>query len=628
MLQDLRDKTKTVVSYALLILLVISFGIWGIGDIFRGGFNKDWVAKIEDVKIHPNLLLRQFKGEVEQMRTLIGPSFTEAKARELGMVQRALDKLLTLTVFNLETSKLGLNVGQDEIIRTLESAKELRNPDGSFNRDMFKQILANQGMTEASFVDAQKQIVSRNLLIRGLSMPVTVPQTAIDDVAQAMAQKRVAELVRVNPDAIRDVDVSEADAKKYFEEHKDNYKNPEVRSFKVLAILPAEAGRDLPVSDEEVKAAYDSRKAEYDLPETRDVAQVVLDDEASAKEFIGAAMLSGLESSARAKGKEIAHLQGNSKADMPAELAEPVFAAGQGKISGPVQSGLGWHVFRVQRINPAKTVTFEEAKDELKAQMQKDKGAEHMVQTANKVDDMLAAGKSVDDIAAALSLQVQTYENREPGGRDVTGKQNDASKIPFGKDVLKAAFQYGEGETSPLIEAKEGGYLLVGVTKVTPAAVKEYAGVKELVMNDAVRVQRQRKATEAAKGVAEQLRAGKPLAEISGSGLIKKTSAAVLMDDTEQNDVPREALASLFDLKKGEVAVVSTKEGEIAVRVKDILPGEKDEIEKRAKGLKSKMTQEWTAVQLDNLTAALRKAYPATVDEAGIDRLIGSDVGP
>ncbi|HVY12813.1 MAG TPA: SurA N-terminal domain-containing protein, partial [Alphaproteobacteria bacterium] len=35
MLQQLRDKAKSFVSFALLILLVLSFGIWGIGDIFR-----------------------------------------------------------------------------------------------------------------------------------------------------------------------------------------------------------------------------------------------------------------------------------------------------------------------------------------------------------------------------------------------------------------------------------------------------------------------------------------------------------------------------------------------------------------------------------------------------------------
>jgi parvulin-like peptidyl-prolyl isomerase len=100
------------------------------------------------------------------------------------------------------------------------------------------------------------------------------------------------------------------------------------------------------------------------------------------------------------------------------------------------------------------------------------------------------------------------------------------------------------------------------------------------------------------------------------------------LDDTAQKDVPREALAPLFDMKKGEVAVVSTKEGDVVIRVKDIIAGSSEEIEKRHSALKEKLNQEWVNGQIDDLISALRKATPAEIDHAAIDRLIGSDAAP
>lgn len=623
MLQQLRDKTKSVISSVLLGLLVISFGIWGIGDIFRMGGGKDWIAKIGGHKIPPQAVQQEFRNEVSQMRMMLGPEFTESKAREMGLVQRALDKVMLITSMNLETNRLGFFVPHEEIVRTLENARELRRPDGTFNREMFMNILSQQGLTEPQFIDFQKQIAARNLLIRGLSMPVFASQAAIEDMAAAMAQKRVAEIVKVDVAALPPAPYpTDEELQKYYDENKERYRSAETRNFKQIAITAAEAGKGLEVSEDDLKKAFEERGQELNTPETRDITQVVLATEEEAKAFM-ASSGTNISSAAKNAGKEAVKLEHTQKKDLPDAFGEAAFAATGGKVSGPVQSSLGWHVFVVDKIAPAKIRSFDEVKNELKAQLQKDKAAEHMVHTANKVDDLLASGKKLDDVAAALGLTVQSFENRDGSGKDVADKTGAKPSIPFMAETLKAAFQNAEGEISPLMESKEGGYILVEVTKINPAAPMPLADVRARLAQDMGRSTKAKEAEKIAAKVMEDLKAGKPLAQIAGTGISVRTSAPVVADNAEQKEVPREALAPLFDLRVGEVAAISTPEAEMVIRVKEVIPADKKDIEARLAGMKTRLIQEWQSSHVDELALALRNAYPPEIDEDGVKRLSG-----
>ncbi len=620
MLQLLREKSKSFVSSAMLILLVLSFAVWGIGDIFRGGSTKDWVVKVGDAKLGPSILKREFENEVMQMRALLGPDFTNQKAREMGLLDRSIDKLVALTTVNLETNRLGYNIPKTEIIKTLEATPQLRNPDGTFNKQLFGQMLSTQGMNESMFIDAQKQIAARNIIVRALSAATTTPSALLNDIASAYAQKRVAETVLISPKTINIVPTNdEAALKQYYETDKENYKAIETRSFDVLTLTPQDAGKDINVSVEDAQKFYDERKAEFEIPEKRNLVQVVVSDEAKAKDIAVNANPSTLKSVAKGRSEDAVAVDDITRNDLPPPLGDAVYAAPIGKLTGPVQSNLGWHVFVVQKITPAKSQSFAEVKDQLMEQMKKDQAAEHMVQIANKVDDMLAANKPLEEIASAHGLAVAKFEKLDKAG------DNAKIEIPYKAEVLKAAFQYNEGESSPLLESKAGGYALVHIHKVIPSHILEYDAVKDRVKQDWVQHEKTKKANELAESIAKTLKEGKPLSTVTGEGLTKKTSSPLVVDDKAQKDIPREAMAPLFDLKKGDVAVVTTADGTLVIRVKDILAGSASDIDARKKPLAARLEQEAVSAHLDAYTAALRHAYPVETDKAGLDRLIGTN---
>lgn len=614
MLQELRDKAKSFVSYALLILLIISFGIWGIGDIFRRSQVKDWVAKVDDVKVPPLALKREVNNQLTQMRMLLGPDFTAQKAAELGLVEQSLEKLLSVLVVDVEAKKLGLNVGKGQIVKTLEDTPQLRNPDGTFNKELFQRVLQQQGMNEADFIQNQRLLAARNLFVRGLSLPVVASETALNDFARAEAQQRIAELVQIAP-ADFSVEAPSAEAlKKYYDENPQRYQAPETRNFHVLALGTADVSKDIAVSADDVAAYYNDNKTEFETPESRDVQQVVLSDETKAKEFAASAALTSLEQAAKTVKADVVSLPGSAENDFPADLSKAVFSATENKVSTPVQSPLGWHVFVVSKVKPKQIEGLEAVRGKLQEKIKNDKIAEALAQTANKIDDMLAAGKTLEEIAAAHALSLTPYEKQNAAG----GK--DGEKASFA-ETLKTAFRTNEGEVSPLVEAKASGFYVVRVDKIEPRHTEAFETAKDRVKTDLGNKLKADKAVAMAQAVSEQMKTGKPLAAVTGEHLKRSTAAPVTADNREQKDVPREALAPLFELGKGEVAVVSTSEGEVVVRVKDIIAGSTADVEKRKTALKDRLPQEWIGVQLEELNRALRNTHSIKIDEPGIKQL-------
>jgi peptidyl-prolyl cis-trans isomerase D len=610
MLQQLRDKAKSLVSVVLLGLLVLSFALWGIEDIFRNQGRKDWVAMVGNLKIPPVMLEREFQKQTAQLRGVLGPEFTAAKAKQSGVMQKSLDQIISTAVVDMEIQQLGIKVGNEPIIATLEQTPQLRNGDGSFNRVAFERLLSSQGMNEAMFLDQQRRILSRNILALALTSPLSVPELAIDNFAKATAQRRIAEIVKVNEASLSVGSPSEEQLQAYYQSHGEEFKTPEKRTLTVMRLLPGDAGKAIAISEDELKAAYDENRAQFETPEKRDIVQVVLDNEAKAKELATAARKNGFDAAIKEKQVEAAALNQLSSKDLPETLANAVFGQSVSQIGGPIQTNLGWHVFVVEKITPARKQAYDEAIATLKARLQADQATTGLVQTANKVDDMLAGGKKLEDIAASFGLKLERLEE----------KQADDKTLP--QELVKAGFQQNEGETSPLMESKEkdGGYVLVRTDKVLASRVPDISNVKDQLKSGWQKAEKQKKAKAILDKVAEQMKKGASLAEVSGDGLQKTTSAPVRVDEAQPN-APREILAPLFDLGKGEVAVVATADGEAVLRVKSVIPGTDKDAAQRKTAVKEKLEKEWLGLHLEEFDRALRVEFPVKIDQKGLDSM-------
>src|SRR5205823_11852721 len=126
------------------------------------------------------------------------------------------------------------------------------------------------------------------------------------------------------------------------------------RAFSYVLLTTDDVMGQVSVTPDQVKQEYDARQADFGTPEKRDVDQLMADSEDKAKKII-AAVGAGKpfeEASKEVNGNDsVVKLGLIQKKDLPAvALADGVFAAPMGVAPAPIQSPLGWHVIRINKI--------------------------------------------------------------------------------------------------------------------------------------------------------------------------------------------------------------------------------------------------------------------------------------
>jgi len=101
-----------------------------------------------------------------------------------------------------------------------------------------------------------------------------------------------------------------------------------------------------------------------------------------------------------------------SKADLGA-AGEAVFALEGPGVVGPMQSDLGPALFRMNAVLPAQETPFDEARTALASEMQTDAARRAIADKVEAVDDLLAGGASLEDVAKEQGLILATTDYAE-----------------------------------------------------------------------------------------------------------------------------------------------------------------------------------------------------------------------
>jgi len=84
MLNQLRSAAKTWIAGVFIALLVMSFAVWGVSDIFTGGA-RDAVVVVGKERISVARVSAEFNREVQRLAGQSGSEFTPEMARSFGV---------------------------------------------------------------------------------------------------------------------------------------------------------------------------------------------------------------------------------------------------------------------------------------------------------------------------------------------------------------------------------------------------------------------------------------------------------------------------------------------------------------------------------------------------------------
>ncbi len=614
MLDALRSKASSWVVKGFLTVLVVSFAIWGIGDILRAPRTGGAVARVGEREIGVRTLERAFERELQRFSEETGQAVGRDHPLAAVVLQRALERLITVELLLAWADDLGIGASDAEVRARIQGEPAFQS-DGRYDPERLKLVLRSLGLDERSFVAEVRADIVRERLVRALTRPVGTSATLARRLWDHRNEARRAEVLRIPSAAIRIEDPDEATLRTFWEENRDRFLRPEYRTVTLALLSIEDILGEIAVSEEDLRAAYEEHREEFTEPERRRVVQLLAPDRETAEEArrrLEVGDEPGAVAEALAdRGVRLVDLGTVTRDALPPALAEPIFAAAAGELVGPVESPLGFHLVRVVEVIPARTASFAEKRGELEKELRAREAAGQLPRLATAFDDELAAGTALEKAAEKFGLRLHTL-TLDRSGRTPEGGRPPVDLPP---EVLEKIFGAAEKE-APIVEEADGLYFAFRVDRIEPQRPMTFEEARPRL--EAVwRIERRREAAEKlAKALIARARKGESLVDLAREipGVRFVTVPRIARDDDPaRHDLAPEVARAIFANPPGTLVAepVLTADGAAVVRVGDRIPPPEPE---SLAGLEEEIRRSWQDEALIQLDAWLRTRYPVEVD--------------
>jgi peptidyl-prolyl cis-trans isomerase D len=615
MLTTLRDHASSWVFKALLGMLIVSFGVWGIGDIFLGE-RDPVVSKVGGVNITVTQLNQAFRDEIRRAQPMVSQPLDNEQAKQLGLLDSALQRMQNNILFSLGSKDLGIVVSDDMLRQEIAREKAFHNPQGQFDPRIFQQVLSASGFTEQSYVQRLRLDLATTRLAGAVTANVPVPTQMLDALHKYHAEQRVAEYVTVPKSAADGGTPSDEELQSFYEAHPDQFTAPELRSVAVLRLDPKLLAKGEQVSDERVKQEYDARIAEFTVPDRREIEQAVFSDQGQAEAAVKAitAGKSFADAAREASGGHVSVVKLGTveKSDLVTDVADTAFSTRVGAVSAPVKSPLGWHLLRIVREEKGRVSPLAEVASKIKAEIATREAQDSLYSLSNKLEDELAGGATLNEAGKRLGLPVTAIARVDARGMDENGKPTPLADEP---NLLRLVAQTPEGQESQVADIGGGAYGVVRVSEIVAPHVRPLDDVRA----DAVaswQADKRAKATRArADAILEKLKGGASLADIAKAEklAVKTTPAFNRATHDSESGLPPSLTARVFALKVGEAAIGESSDGVVVARLKEIKAADPVKDPATRNQIAEALARSMGADLMDEFVGGLRDRYTVTV---------------
>jgi peptidyl-prolyl cis-trans isomerase D len=405
-----RGGISKIFVWILLGLLIV--GLAGFGAVNLSGSSRA-IGKVGDQDIDIEEYARGLQQEIRAIEAQTRQALPFNDALAFGLDRAVLSRLVTAAALDNEAARLGLSVGDAMVAEQILQIPAFQSINGSFDRDAYRFALQQAGLTEPRFEDQLRRETARSILQSAMVQSAVMPQAYIDTVI-AYAGERRSFVWAVVDAAQLEAPVgqpSEAELTAWYEANPADFTTPAAKRITLAALTPDMILGQVVVDETALRAEYEARAAEYNTPERRLVERLVFSSDASAQ-AAQASLTAGetdFEALVADRGLDLADIDMGDVA--MAELGSAgadVFAAGVGDVVGPFPTTLGPALFRINGILGAQTITFDEVRDDLAAELAPDRARRMIEAQSSGIDDMLAGGATLEELANDTEMELRS----------------------------------------------------------------------------------------------------------------------------------------------------------------------------------------------------------------------------
>jgi len=568
-MQWFRDMVHGWIGKALLVIIIVPFAVWGVDSLVTYSSTKNVAAEVNGREVSVAQLDRSVENQRRMMLQQLGRDADPSLVDAAKLRPQVLDTLIERTLLEEAADKAHLYITKDMLANYVRSIPAFQE-NGSYSQEQFELVLRNAGLTPDQFVNDLQSGMRLEQLRTAVMESGFTTEPEMQQLSRLESETRdIAHLIIAVEKFKQGVTITDDEAKKYYDEHQDNFMTKEDAKFAYVELKKDAFGKDYSPSEDELKKLYDTEVNTLKESERRRSSHILIsvsdsrkDEEAKklaeqAKERLNkgeafAAVAKELSDDPGSKdsGGDIGFMR---KGDLEPEYADALFNASKDALVGPVKTSYGYHLIKMTEVEAAKTKGFDEMRAELTQKAQQNNAEEAFSEAVDSAEKLAFESGDLGPIAKQFDLKEQTSEWVPRTGANGLFGEKKIAEAAFSEDVLE------KGMNSSAIEANGGNSVVVlKLLEHRMPKLKAFDEVKPEIIARLTLEAAEKKAQEHAKALVEQIRSGKAQAEVAAQ---EKATWV------ESKDAKRFAMDGNFQVLKEAFKLPRPKEGKPSMSV-------------------------------------------------------------
>lgn len=528
MLQRIRDSLQTQrwLAYTILGILAVVFAAWGAYGVADFTFGGGFAAKVDGETIPLEDTREAWMRQQAEWEQRLDQELPPEQKQLLQ--DQVLEAFVRARLLDQRTRELGYRVSNEQLAEAVRSEPAFQI-EGQYRPEVAKAVLAQAGISATAFEQDLRRDLQRAQVQNAIRLSNFLTPRELERIRALENEEREVRYALLPVERFAaGQSVADADVQAYYERNRAQFTTPESVHLQYAELRLEQVNPQVALAESDLRAEYERNRDRYVQPEKRrarhilieapgekedpaalERAQRVLAEAQSGADFAALARKHSQDPGSAAQGGDLGWAERNY---FVAPFAEALFSMAPGEIRGPVRTEFGYHIIRLEEVQPGGVQTFEQARPELEAQLRRDRAHDRFGDIFEQLEMKIERGENVDFAALAGEFGMQVGEvpqfTRGEGGAPFAGVP-EAQNVVFSNAVLN------ERRIGGPVALGEDRMAIFRVLAHRPAAARPLAEVRDQIVA-ALRTERAAEAAlKAAEDARQRLEAGASLEQVA-----------------------------------------------------------------------------------------------------------------
>ncbi len=479
------NSSKSIFAKILFGAIILSFGLWGVGDIVRSYVSSRTAIQVGKHKIPIDKLRYEYSQKKQNLRDKNGKSLTIEEFKNTDISKVILDDIIEQTVETETIRQIGIVVPKISLAQVIQSLPEFQT-NGVFDERLYVNMLQQSGMSESRLLRQIRDSISRNQLFHPVISGYKMPSFIRDVLGSVYETNKTIWIAKIdiNKTKIND-NIDDSALKQYYQNSADKYKKPELRHIALMKTNYAKFVDEVKITEDEIKTYFNDHQDMFKSTETRDFERFDFNTKELAEATLEKLVKGGENSRSTAQS-----LLGIKKSNFPKYIADDLFSLTVGKFSNVYSVGGKFYIYKLTKINKPKEKKQSEIINDVRNALLSEKlNSPEFYSTIrdvkNRIEDALASGADIDKVANDYKSELIDIEDYD--------KQKDTERIKdiipddeTHKEIISLVATLNEKQSSPVISSKENENIsyVVYVRNIVKESLPPIEAIKDQITKD------------------------------------------------------------------------------------------------------------------------------------------------